>query len=78
MGMPLDRAVRYFLLTDFLAGFRLGFKYFFKPKAFEVIKMQFEIIYSFQITADLKIAEAIEIKMRNPLINLSFCLLKLF
>jgi NADH-quinone oxidoreductase subunit I len=33
MGMPLDRAVRYFLLTDFLAGFRLGFKYFFKPKA---------------------------------------------
>ncbi len=33
MGIPLDRAFRYFLLTDFIAGFKLGMKYFLKPKA---------------------------------------------
>jgi len=27
------RAAKYFLLADFIAGFRLGFKYFFAPKA---------------------------------------------
>jgi NADH-quinone oxidoreductase subunit I len=32
MGIPFDRAARYFLLADFFAGFRLGFKYFLKPK----------------------------------------------
>ena len=33
MGIPFDKAVRYFLLTDILTGFKLGLKYFFKPKA---------------------------------------------
>ena len=33
MGIPLDRAFRYFLLTDMIAGFKLGMKYFLKPKA---------------------------------------------
>ena len=33
MGIPFDKAVRYFLLADILTGFRLGMKYFFKPKA---------------------------------------------
>ena len=33
MGIPFDRAARYFLLADFLGGFKLGMKYFFKPKA---------------------------------------------
>ena len=28
----MNRAVRYFLLADFFAGFKLGMKYFFKPK----------------------------------------------
>ncbi len=32
MGIPFDKAVRYFLLADILTGFRLGMKYFFKPK----------------------------------------------
>jgi len=32
MGIPFDKAVRYFLLVDILTGFRLGLKYFFKPK----------------------------------------------
>ena len=32
MGIPFDKAIRYFLLTDILTGFRLGMKYFFKPK----------------------------------------------
>ena len=31
--IPYDRAFRYFLLTDFIAGFKLGMKYFLKPKA---------------------------------------------
>ena len=33
MGIPFDRAFRYFLMTDIIEGFRLGFKYFLKPKA---------------------------------------------
>ncbi len=33
MGIPFDKAVRYFLLVDIWTGFRLGMKYFFKPKA---------------------------------------------
>jgi NADH-quinone oxidoreductase subunit I len=33
MAVPLDRAVRYFLLADFFAGFKVGLKYFFSPKA---------------------------------------------
>lgn len=33
MGIPLDRAFRYFVLADFVAGMKLGFKYFLKPKA---------------------------------------------
>jgi len=33
MGIPLDRAFRYFLLADFIGGMKLGFKYFMKPKA---------------------------------------------
>ena len=33
MGIPFDKAVRYFLLADILVGFKLGMKYFFKPKA---------------------------------------------
>ena len=33
MGIPFDRAVRYFLLADIWAGFKLGMKYFLKPKA---------------------------------------------
>ena len=32
MGIPFDKAVRYFLLADIWTGFRLGMKYFFKPK----------------------------------------------
>ena len=32
MGIPMNRAVRYFLLADFFGGFKLGMKYFFKPK----------------------------------------------
>ena len=32
MGIPFDRALRYFLLTDIWAGFRLGLIYFFKSK----------------------------------------------
>ena len=32
MGIPFDRAAKYFLMTDFLGGFLLGMKYFFKPK----------------------------------------------
>ncbi len=32
MGIPFDRAFRYFFLADFIGGFRLGFKYFLKPK----------------------------------------------
>ena len=27
------RATRYFLLADFFAGFKLGLRYFFAPKA---------------------------------------------
>ena len=30
--IPFDRAVRYFLMADIWAGFRLGLRYFFKPK----------------------------------------------
>ncbi len=33
MGIPFDKAVRYFLLQDIWVGFKLGMKYFFKPKA---------------------------------------------
>ena len=33
MGIPLDKAARYFLLADFFAGFKIGMRYFFKPKA---------------------------------------------
>lgn len=33
MGVSFERAAKYFLLADFVAGFRLGFKYFVKPKA---------------------------------------------
>ena len=33
MGIPLDKALGYFLLKDIWGGFRLGMKYFFKPKA---------------------------------------------
>jgi NADH-quinone oxidoreductase subunit I len=33
MAIPFDKALRYFLLTDILAGFRLGMKYLLKPKA---------------------------------------------
>ena len=32
MGIPFDKAVRYFLLADIIAGFRLGIKYLLKPK----------------------------------------------
>jgi hypothetical protein len=32
MGIPLDKAIRYFLLVDIWAGFKVGLKYFFKPK----------------------------------------------
>ena len=32
MGIPFDKAIRYFLLTDILIGFRVGMKYFFKAK----------------------------------------------
>jgi len=33
MGIPLDKALGYFLLKDVWAGLSLGMKYFFKPKA---------------------------------------------
>ena len=33
MGIPLDKALGYFLMKDFWGGFKLGMKYFFKPKA---------------------------------------------
>ena len=33
MGIPLDKALWYFLGRDFIGGFRLGMRYFFKPKA---------------------------------------------
>ena len=33
MAIPLDKAARYVFLTDILKGFKVGFKYFFKPKA---------------------------------------------
>ena len=33
MGIPLDKALGYFLMKDFIGGFRLGMKYFMKPKA---------------------------------------------
>ena len=33
MAFTAARAARYFVLADFIGGFRLGFKYFFKPKA---------------------------------------------
>ena len=32
MAFSYARAAHYFVLADFIAGFRLGFKYFFKPK----------------------------------------------
>ena len=32
-SIPFDRALRYFLMADIWAGLRLGFRYFFKPKA---------------------------------------------
>ena len=32
MAIPFDRAVRYFLLADYLEGFRIAMKHFFKPK----------------------------------------------
>ena len=32
MAIPLGRAASYFLLMDFVKGFGLGMKYFFKPK----------------------------------------------
>ncbi|MEL6197728.1 MAG: NADH-quinone oxidoreductase subunit NuoI [Pseudomonadota bacterium] len=31
-AIPFDRALRYFLLADIWAGFKLGFKYMLKPK----------------------------------------------
>ena len=33
MAFDMVRAVKYFFLADFVAGFRVGMKYFFKPKA---------------------------------------------
>ena len=32
-NIDYGRAAGYFLLTDFIKGFKLGFKYFFAPKA---------------------------------------------
>ncbi|MCI4661869.1 MAG: NADH-quinone oxidoreductase subunit NuoI [Neomegalonema sp.] len=32
-GFKWNKAVQYFLLADFIGGFALGMKYFFKPKA---------------------------------------------
>ncbi len=32
MAIPWDRAIRYFLMADIIAGFRVGLRYFFKPK----------------------------------------------
>jgi len=32
MGIAFDKAFRYFLLEDFIGGFKLGIKYFLKPK----------------------------------------------
>ena len=32
MAFPLGRAASYFLMTDFLKGFGIGMRYFFKPK----------------------------------------------
>ncbi len=32
MGIPFDRAIRYFLMADIIGGFRVGLRYFFKPK----------------------------------------------
>ncbi len=33
MAFDYARATKYFLLNDFIVGFKLGLKYFFKPKA---------------------------------------------
>ena len=33
MAIPLDRAARYFLLEDFVNGFKLAFKYMKKPRS---------------------------------------------
>ncbi|MCP5073390.1 MAG: NADH-quinone oxidoreductase subunit I, partial [Rhodobacteraceae bacterium] len=33
MAFDYTRATKYFLLYDFIIGFKLGMKYFFKPKA---------------------------------------------
>ena len=33
MGIPFDKALGYFLMKDFIDGFKVGMKYFFKPKA---------------------------------------------
>ena len=33
MGIPFDKAARYFLLADMWAGMKLGLKYLVKPKA---------------------------------------------
>jgi len=33
MAFKYKRAIQYFLLKDFIGGFRLGMKYFFRPKA---------------------------------------------
>jgi len=32
MAIPLGRAASYFLLMDFVKGFGVGMKYFFRPK----------------------------------------------
>ncbi|MDE3081224.1 MAG: NADH-quinone oxidoreductase subunit I, partial [Paracoccaceae bacterium] len=33
MGIDINRAIKYFFLTDFIKGFGLGMKYFLAPKA---------------------------------------------
>ena len=32
-NIDYTRATSYFLMKDFIAGFRIGMRYFFKPKA---------------------------------------------
>ena len=40
MGIPINRAAWYFFLGDFVSGFAIGMKYFFKPK--ETLNYPFE------------------------------------
>ena len=53
-----------------------------KVRSLDIIEKQFKVIRSFNSAIDLRIAEAIKIKLRNPLIDLkynkSFSLLRLF